>query len=186
MTHWRLNGDMGRMFAILLLLFTCVPAFELYLLFKVGGEIGALNTILIIIVTGVVGTAMAKSQGLELLYKIQNELSRGALPTGQLLQGFLVMGGGLLLLTPGFVTDILGFAMVLPGSRAVLAALIKKAFARQIKKGSVHVFTSFGRQGFEQSGFNNRFENRQGGETFEAEYQRKDEKEEDDRSDKER
>ena len=89
------------MFLILVLLFTCIPALELYLLFSVGAQIGAINTILIIIGTGIVGASLAKSQGLELLFKIQDQLNKGQMPTGQLLQGFLVMGGGLLLLTPG-------------------------------------------------------------------------------------
>lgn len=132
------------MFLPLLLLFTCVPALELYLLFKVGAQLGALNTILIIIVTGVLGASLAKSQGLELLMKIQNELNKGEIPAGQLLQGFLVMGGGLLLLTPGFVTDILGFSMVLPGTRTIIAMFLTKFFAGQIKKGNVHVFTNMG------------------------------------------
>lgn len=177
------------MFLILLLLFTCVPALELYLLFQVGGEIGALNTILIIILTGVVGAAMAKSQGLELLFKIQTKLNEGELPTGQLLQGFLVMGGGLLLLTPGFITDILGFAMVLPGSRGVLAALIKKAFSNQIKRGNVHIFTHMGSSHsgpfnrrespmndfFRDQNLDSGVEHKEDSETFEAEYTKKNE-----------
>lgn len=163
------------MFLVLLLLFTCVPALELYLLFQVGGQIGALNTILIIIITGVVGAALAKSQGLELLFKIQNELNAGKLPAGQLLQGFLVMGGGLLLLTPGFVTDALGFAMVLPGSRALLAMLIRKAFARQIHKGNVHIFTNIG--GFRREGFADRYRPGRRDDAIEAEYTKEDEEE---------
>lgn len=171
------------MFLLLLILFTCVPAIELFLLFQVGGQIGALNTIFIIIATGVVGAAMAKSQGLELLYKIQEEINQGQIPTGKLFQGFLVMGGGLLLLTPGFVTDILGFAMVMPGSRNLLAALIRKAFAKQIQSGNIHVFTSMGagssnpgqsrREDFEASPFSKQEESLQGG-VFEAEYTKKD------------
>ncbi|MEX1099982.1 MAG: FxsA family protein [Bacteriovoracaceae bacterium] len=157
-------------------MFTLIPALELYLLFQVGGQIGALNTILIIIVTGVVGAALAKSQGLELLIKIQNKLNQGEIPAGQLLQGFLVMGGGLLLLTPGFVTDVLGFAMVLPGTRAILAALIRKIFSKSVASGNIHVFTNFksyqdrsqGERPFQGQG-------RMDSDTFEAEYQKKDE-----------
>lgn len=168
------------MFLILVLLFTCVPALELYLLFSVGAQIGALNTIFIIIATGIVGASLAKSQGLELLFKIQDQLNRGEMPTGQLLQGFLVMGGGLLLLTPGFVTDILGFSMVLPGTRTILAAIIKKTFFKSIQKGmkngNIHVFTNMG-QGFRTNRPNGHHtpEQRVDSNTFEAEYEKKDE-----------
>ena len=168
------------MFLILVLLFTCIPALELYLLFSVGAQIGAINTILIIIGTGIVGASLARSQGLELLFKIQDQLNKGQMPTGQLLQGFLVMGGGLLLLTPGFVTDILGFSMVLPGTRLILVALIKntmfKGIQKGMKNGNIHVFTNMG-QGFRT---NNTYEHsrpdqRVDSNTFEAEYERKDE-----------
>ncbi|MCO4753056.1 MAG: FxsA family protein [Bacteriovoracaceae bacterium] len=171
------------MFLILVLLFTCVPALELYLLFTVGAQIGALNTILIIIATGIVGASLAKSQGLELLFKIQDQLNRGEMPTGQLLQGFLVMGGGLLLLTPGFVTDILGFSMVLPGTRTILAAIIRKTFFKAMqngmKNGNIHVFTNMG-QGFRtnhpgQEHQTHSPEHRVDSDTFEAEYHKKDE-----------
>jgi len=145
-----------------------VPALELYLLFKVGAQLGALNTILIIIVTGVLGASLAKSQGLELLMKIQNELNKGEIPAGQLLQGFLVMGGGLLLLTPGFVTDILGFSMVLPGTRTIIAMFLTKFFAGQIKKGNVHVFTNMSGGPF--GGFG---QQKDKSEVFDAEYSKK-------------
>src|SRR5690554_4539994 len=117
------------MFLILLLLFICVPAFELYLMIQVGSEIGALNTILLIILTGFLGAALARSQGLELLFKIQNELNRGSLPAGALFQGFLLMLGGVLLIVPGFFTDIVGLAMVMPGTRSLMAGVIKKVLA---------------------------------------------------------
>ncbi len=147
-----------------------MPALELYLLFKVGAQLGALNTILIIILTGIVGASLAKSQGLELLMKIQSELNKGEIPAGQLLQGFLVMGGGLLLLTPGFVTDILGLAMVLPGTRSLIAIFLTKFFAGQIKKGNVHVFTNMGGGPF--GGFGQK---RSSSDVFDAEYSKKEE-----------
>lgn len=169
------------MFGILLILFTCVPALELYLLFQVGGEIGALNTIFIIIATGIVGASLAKSQGLELLFKIQDQLNKGELPTGQLLQGFLVMGGGLLLLTPGFVTDILGFSMVIPGTRAILAMLIKKAFEKGIQRGNIHVFSNMNSyKNYQGGGFSQQQSSTfqrpsSGGDVIDAEFTKKDE-----------
>jgi UPF0716 protein FxsA len=97
------------MFGILILLFTLVPALEFYLLFSIGSEIGAANTFGIIILTGVVGAALAKMQGLAILGKLQSELNQGKMPAAEIAHGFIVFGGGLLLLTPGFMTDVLGF-----------------------------------------------------------------------------
>ena len=164
------------MFFLLVLLFTGLPALELYLLFEVGGEIGALNTILIIILTGIVGATLAKSQGLELLFKIQDKINQGEIPTGQLLQGFLVMGGGLLLLTPGFVTDVLGFCMVMPGTRTLLAALIKKVFLKGVEKGNIHVFSNLNSyRSRERSESHSSGQERMNSDTFDAEYSKKDE-----------
>ena len=91
------------MFLALLLLFTVIPALEIFLFIEIGGQIGAFNTFMIVIVTGIVGAALAKSQGLQIIQKIQTELNDGKLPADQFFHGLLVFGGGLLLLTPGFI-----------------------------------------------------------------------------------
>ncbi len=126
------------MFTLLVLLFTVVPAIEIYLLFSIGAMIGGLNTLAVVIITGIVGAALAKSQGLSILQKIQTDLGRGALPANQIVHGLLVFGGGLLLLTPGFATDILGLSMVFPGTRHVIALWLEKYFKQAIKNGNVH------------------------------------------------
>jgi len=124
------------MFFYLLLLFTIIPATELYLLLEVGSNIGAINTVAIIILTGIVGASLAKSQGLSVLNKIQQELSQKKVPTKNMLHALLVFVGGLLLLTPGFLTDILGFSMVIPGTRDLIAIGLKKIFANQKINGN--------------------------------------------------
>jgi UPF0716 protein FxsA len=124
------------MFGILLLLFTVIPALELYLLFAIGGEIGGMNTILVIIVTGILGAGLAKSQGLKILQDIQSKASQGELPEDQIIQGLMVFAGGLLLLTPGFMTDIFGFSLVLPGTRHLLTIFVKRLVHRFIKSGN--------------------------------------------------
>jgi len=131
------------MFGILLLLFTVVPALEFYLLFNIGSQIGAFYTFSIIILTGIAGAGLAKTQGLIILSKVQSEISGGKLPGDQILHGFLVFGGGLLLLTPGFLTDITGFCMVIPGSRHIILVFIKKMFKNGIQSGNIK-FSSFG------------------------------------------
>ncbi len=179
------------MFGILVILFTVVPALELFLLFKIGAQIGGFNTFMIVILTGVLGAALAKSQGLTILMKVQQEMQRGELPGNQIIQGFMVFGGGLLLLTPGFMTDILGFAMVLPGTRHLLMMWIKKLIERGVRNGDVY-FRSFGTGsggGFYSYTYNSHKQNQNdthafGGhprpgsqidsDTFEAEYHKKD------------
>lgn len=123
------------MFSLLVFLFTVIPAIEIFLLFEIGGAIGGVNTLVVVIITGIIGASLAKSQGLHILQKLQTELSTGAIPTNSILHGLLVFGGGLLLLTPGFLTDILGLSMVLPGPRHLLISALKKYFENAIKSG---------------------------------------------------
>jgi UPF0716 protein FxsA len=93
----------------LLILFIAIPVVELYILIEVGKKIGSLTTIGIIILTGILGTYLIKSQGFMILRKIQNDLNEGIMPRDSLIQGAIILLGGVLLLTPGFITDITGF-----------------------------------------------------------------------------
>lgn len=164
---------------ILLLLFTIVPALEFYLLFKVGGSIGALNTFSLIILTGIVGASLARSQGLSILMKIQNELQTGALPGKAIIHGLLVFGGGLLLLTPGFLTDVLGFSMVIPGTRHIIVEFVRGYFNRGLKNGNI-VFMNLNQSGYQYQEQNQSFDQEfrqerfQDNNTFEAEFKKKD------------
>jgi UPF0716 protein FxsA len=137
------------MFGILALLFILIPAIEIYLLIEIGSFIGGFNTILIVVVTGIVGAGLAKAQGLAVLNKVQTDLNGGKLPADQIIHGLLVFGGGLLLLTPGFLTDILGFSMVAPGSRHLIVAWAKQMFQKGIESGNIKFgsFGSFNQQG---------------------------------------
>ncbi len=140
------------MFFYLLLAFTLIPVVELFFLFEVSDAIGGWNTIGLIFLTGVVGAALAKSQGVSILNKIQHKLSAGQLPTNDLLAGLLVFGGGLLLLTPGFFTDFLGFSMVFPLTRIFFVELLKSKFTSGINSGNIRFgFSNFGGQGPGQS-----------------------------------
>lgn len=163
------------MFGILVILFIVVPAIEIYLLIKLGAIIGGFNTLLLVIATGIVGAALAKSQGLAILNTIQNKLSQGQLPTDQIINGLLVFGGGLLLLTPGILTDILGLSMVFPGTRFLWVASAKKWFEHAVKTGSVQ-FRSY-HYSRHEGGFNQDIFGRKNQpldeNTFEAEYEKK-------------
>jgi UPF0716 protein FxsA len=105
------------MFARLLILFTVVPLVELALLIKIGNVIGLWPTIFIVIATGVLGAALARSQGTQVISAIRAEVAEGRPPTESLLNGLLVLVGGVVLLTPGLLTDLLGFSLLIPLTR---------------------------------------------------------------------
>ena len=130
--------------AYLVLFFTILPALELALLIKVGSHIGALNTILIVILTGVVGAALARNEGFRVLMKIQDSLQRGVMPSAELLDGMMILAGGVALLTPGFITDVLGLLLLFPVSRAGIKWLLRRQFRSMIARGQVVHFGSFG------------------------------------------
>jgi len=124
------------MVLILALLFTVVPAIEIGLFVTVGAEIGIGNTLAIVLLTGFAGAALAKQQGIRVLTDLQGSLGRGELPTDGLLQGAFVLVGGVLLLTPGFLTDVFGFSCLLPPTRAAMAAGLKAWAAKAIEAGA--------------------------------------------------
>lgn len=110
------------LFQRLLLLFIFVPILEIYLLITVGSVIGVLPTVMLVIITAIVGAYLLRTQGLVTLQKLQHALNEGQSPTQTLLEGILLLIGGVLLLTPGFFTDALGFICLLPVSRGFLVS----------------------------------------------------------------
>ncbi len=121
------------MFFRIFLLFTTVTLLELALIIEVGRYLGVITTIFFILFTAVVGAYLAQTQGLNILNRIQFELQQGRLPSDELLEGLLVLVGGILLLTPGFLTDALGFLCILPFSRYWLREKLKKYFRQRLK-----------------------------------------------------
>jgi len=124
------------MFFKLFLLFTIIPIAELYLLIKVGGMIGAFNTVMIILITATLGAYLAKSQGFIVLTKINQALNDGRIPGDELLHGLFVLIGGFTLLTPGFITDFLGLSMLLPPIREIYIKLAKRIIQDKIDSGN--------------------------------------------------
>ena len=137
----------------LILLFTILPALELALLIKVGSHIGALNTIFIVIGIGVVGAALARYEGFRVLMKVQDSLQRGIMPNAEILDGFMVLAGGVALLTPGFITDVLGLLLLFPLTRAGIRWLLRRKFQSMIKQGQVVHFGSFGAKSLRSGGY---------------------------------
>lgn len=108
-------------FPVLFLLFLLVPLVELWFLIKVGGWIGALPTVALTVMTAVIGASLARLQGLKTLLRMRQTVARGETPAVEVIEGVLLLAAALLLLTPGFFTDALGFACLLPAIRRALA-----------------------------------------------------------------
>jgi len=124
------------MFFRLLLLFTIVPFVELIVLIEVGKQIGTFATIVIIILTGILGASLARMQGFLILNRIREEMNVGKMPTDSLIDGLLILIGAIVLLTPGFITDIIGFILLIPFSRAVLREPIRHYFRNKISNST--------------------------------------------------
>ncbi|MBE0617022.1 MAG: membrane protein FxsA [Proteobacteria bacterium] len=127
------------MFARLVLLFTLVPAVEIFLLVKVGAGIGALNTVLLIVATGVVGAHYARLQGFQVVRRLQESLQGGRVPTEEIVDGAMLLVGGAMLITPGFLTDLLGFSLIFPPTRQLWKRTFLEWLRRKIERGEIVV-----------------------------------------------
>ncbi|MCI3925131.1 membrane protein FxsA [Paenibacillus sp. TRM 82003] len=128
------------MFKIIVVLMVVIPALEIWLLLELGRLIGGWTTFLLILATGFIGAFLAKREFRRVLDYARNELSRGTIPTASILDGICIFAGGLLLLTPGFVTDTLGFLLLFPGTRILFKALLLKIIKKKIDNGQIRFF----------------------------------------------
>ncbi|MDP8262522.1 MAG: FxsA family protein [Candidatus Ancaeobacter aquaticus] len=129
------------MLGYMILLFTLVPVIELALLIKVGQILGVFNTIMIVIFTGVTGACLAKYQGLVALQKIQADMNQGKMPGDKLFDGFIILASGILLLTPGLITDCIGFMGLIPSTRTIFKRFLKRKMKDMIDRGTSGNFT---------------------------------------------
>jgi UPF0716 protein FxsA len=111
-------------FGKLLLLFILVPLAELYLFMTIGSELGFANTVAIIIITAILGAALTKSQGRRAMLKFQEATSQGRVPAHEALEGLIILLAGAVLITPGFLTDSVGFLLLIPPVRTVVARFL--------------------------------------------------------------
>ncbi|KOO16140.1 FxsA family protein [Vibrio ouci] len=164
------------MFPILLLLFIFVPIIEIGLFIQVGGFLGLWPTIALVLITAFVGASLVRSQGLQTLMSVQNRLQQGELPAQQIFEGVMLAVAGVLLLTPGFMTDALGMLVLLPAPRAMIAKyLMSKMVVKSMGSNGFHGSfqgDQFGQSPFEQDPFHR--DDSQQGSTFEGEFERKD------------
>jgi UPF0716 protein FxsA len=124
---------------LLILLIILIPAADISILLLSGKAIGVFPTVFLILFTGVVGAYLAKSQGLRTLRRAQAELSSGQIPGDAVLDGICILVGGTLLVTPGFITDILGFLLLLPLTRVFFKYLLRTWFKNRINRGRIKI-----------------------------------------------
>lgn len=124
------------MLRILFALFLLIPLFEIYLLIKVGGIIGAIPTVFLVVFTAVLGALLLRHQGLYTYARVQRAMSRGELPTVAMLEGVILLISGALLLTPGFFTDTLGFLGLIPPLRQwFILKVLERGFVQTMGPG---------------------------------------------------
>ncbi len=116
----------------LLLLFTLVPIAEIFVLIRISEVIEVGPTIALIIFTGVVGAALARREGLRTLLKIQESMSKGVMPTTELVEGMMIFAAGAMLVTPGVLTDALGFSLLIPPIRVFMRKRLSDYFKNRI------------------------------------------------------
>ncbi len=127
------------MFFRLLLLFTTVPLIELALLVEIGKRVGLAATIALVLTTGVLGAWLAKREGLRTLARLRRELQQGRMPAEPLLDGLMILVAGAVLLTPGLLTDLFGFTLLIPPARAAVRRLVADRFRRSFAAGQANV-----------------------------------------------
>jgi UPF0716 protein FxsA len=123
----------------LLFLFTVVPTIELYVLLKIGATIGGGETILLVIITGILGARMAHREGLSVIRQIQEDAVNGVPPADKLVEGLMVLMGGILLVTPGVMTDFFGLSLIFPLTRRLMATRAKGLLKERMHFEGVHV-----------------------------------------------
>lgn len=121
---------------ILILLFILIPAAEIGVLLLSGNTIGIWPTVALLIATGILGSYLAKKQGMNTLRKVQEQLQYGRMPGDEILNGVCILLGGVMLLSPGFLTDIFGLILLLPSTRAILKPIILKMLQKWMNKGT--------------------------------------------------
>ena len=125
------------MIAKLLLLFILVPLVELFLLIEIGRLIGTLSTLTIIVCTGILGAFLARRQGIGVLHQMRTEIANGRLPAAQLADGVIILLAGAVLITPGLLTDALGFLCLIPASRKIIKKMLWRWLENAVHDGRI-------------------------------------------------
>ncbi|CAN5805970.1 hypothetical protein BH24ACT3_BH24ACT3_15540 [soil metagenome] len=139
------------MLGLLVLIFLIVPIAELYVIVQVAGGIGVGKTILVLIAVSALGAWLVKREGVGVARRIQAQLARGDMPTKEVVDCFLILLAGALMLTPGFLTDVLGLLLLFPPTRALFRTAVIGRFGHRVAVGTVGSFGA-GRMGRRRGG----------------------------------
>ena len=112
----------------LFLAFTIIPFIEIYFLIKIGSYLGAFNTVIIVILTAFFGALLARYQGFQTMLRVRESLERGEMPAEELMDALLILLAGIVLLTPGFFTDLAGLIILIPSTRLMFKRWLRKKF----------------------------------------------------------
>ena len=127
------------MFLKLFLAFTLIPLIELYLLIKVGTAVGVLNTLLLVIFTGAAGAYLARLQGLQVMFRVRARLQQGEMPADDLLDALIIFVAGIVLLTPGLLTDIAGLVLLFPVTRFWIKKTLQQKLKHWLQRTNIHI-----------------------------------------------
>jgi UPF0716 protein FxsA len=122
-------------FTLLLLAFILLPLVELAILMEIGRRLGTLPTIALVVLTGALGAFLAKQQGLGVLRRIRADMQAGRMPGPAIVDGVLILLAGAVLITPGVLTDVVGFLCLVPATRAAIRASLWRAIERRVGDG---------------------------------------------------
>ena len=123
----------------LFLCFTLIPVVELYLLIKVGTLIGGFNTVLLVILTGFAGAWLAKMEGMHTMLKVRMNLQQGITPAEELLDAVIILVAGVVLITPGLITDCFGLLLLWPVSRNYFKRMLRRKFDEIQARGNINI-----------------------------------------------
>jgi UPF0716 protein FxsA len=152
------------------ILFIVIPLIELYVIIAVGEEIGAFWTVMLVLLTAFIGVNLLRMQGMSTLMRAQNSMTQGQIPAMEMMEGVALAVAGVLLITPGFITDTIGFLCLFPASRQAIIRYI-------MTRSSVHATFNAGPGGFQPDkhhGHRQNEEQKKSGRTIEGEYRRED------------
>jgi UPF0716 protein FxsA len=128
-----------KVFGLLLSLFVIIPLLEFALLIEIGRRLGTLETLVLVFGTGLVGAYLARLEGFRILYQIRTQLAMGQLPGEQLFDGLLVLVAGVVLITPGILTDAVGLLLLFPPTRYPIKRFIRRRAGRWIATHQMHI-----------------------------------------------
>jgi len=124
----------------LFLCFTLIPFFELYLLIKIGTVIGSFNTLLLVLLSGFLGAWLARLEGLNTMMRLRTNLQQGKMPAEELIDAVIIFVAGIVLITPGLITDVFGLFLLWPVTRKKFKQLLRKKFDEMQLQGNITRF----------------------------------------------